>query len=87
MKLHVVDWRVTLKNILLTVAGTMILAFGTAVFILPFELVSGGVSGTSFVVQDVRNADAVMRSARMREVILIFFIAVRIRIRKRERSR
>ena len=49
MKLHVVDWRVTLKNILLTVAGTMILAFGTAVFILPFELVSGGVSGIALL--------------------------------------
>lgn len=51
MKLHVVDWRVTLKNILLTVAGTMILAFGTAVFILPFELVSGGVSGIAIIIE------------------------------------
>ena len=38
------------KNILLTVIGTLILAFGTAVFIIPFGLVSGGVSGLSIVI-------------------------------------
>ena len=38
------------KNILLTVIGTLILAFGTAVFIVPFDLVAGGVSGLSIVI-------------------------------------
>ena len=37
------------KNILLIVVGTLILSFGTAVFILPFDLVSGGISGMSIV--------------------------------------
>ncbi len=33
------------KNIALVVLGTLSLAFGTAVFILPFDLVVGGMSG------------------------------------------
>lgn len=39
-----------LKNIALTVVGTLVLAFGTAVFIIPFDLVAGGVSGLSIVI-------------------------------------
>jgi len=39
-----------LKNILLVISGTLILAFGTAVFIIPFELVSGGVSGIAIII-------------------------------------
>ena len=39
-----------LKNILLTVIGTAILAFGTAVFMIPFDLVAGGVSGIAIVI-------------------------------------
>lgn len=38
-----------IKNVLLVVLGTLILSFATAVFILPFELVSGGVSGLAIV--------------------------------------
>ena len=38
-----------LRNVFLTVAGTCILAFGTAVFIVPFELVTGGVAGLAIV--------------------------------------
>ncbi len=38
-----------LKNIGLTVLGTIILAFGTAVFIIPFDLVVGGMSGFAIV--------------------------------------
>jgi uncharacterized membrane-anchored protein YitT (DUF2179 family) len=38
------------KNSALTVAGTLVLAFGTAVFIIPFGLVAGGISGVSIVV-------------------------------------
>jgi uncharacterized membrane-anchored protein YitT (DUF2179 family) len=43
------DVRRTLKNVLLIVAGTLILAFGSAIFLLPFELVAGGVSGISLI--------------------------------------
>jgi len=39
----------TIRNISLIILGTLILAFGTAVFILPMNIVTGGVSGLSIV--------------------------------------
>lgn len=39
----------TLKNTLLVIVGTAILAFGTAVFLIPFDLVAGGMSGIAIV--------------------------------------
>ena len=45
--------RTTLQNILLVIAGTLVLSFGTAVFILPFNLVTGGVSGISIVINNL----------------------------------
>lgn len=47
------EWKQILKNFALVVAGTLVLSFGTAVFILPFELVSGGVSGYSIVLSHI----------------------------------
>lgn len=41
-----------IKNCLLIVIGTAILAFGTAVFIVPYQIVNGGVSGLSLVIKD-----------------------------------
>ncbi len=38
------------KNIFLILFGTAVLAFGTAVFIVPFDLVTGGVSGLAIVI-------------------------------------
>lgn len=40
----------TAKNTALVVIGTLILAFGTAVFIIPFDLVVGGMSGFAIVI-------------------------------------
>ena len=37
------------KNILLVMLGTLLLAFGTAIFIEPYNLVTGGVSGLAIV--------------------------------------
>jgi len=42
-----------LRNILLVVFGTLLLAFGTAVFIIPFDLVTGGMAGISIVLARV----------------------------------
>lgn len=42
-----------IKNILLTVIGTAILAFGTAVFIIPYDLVTGGVAGVAIVINKI----------------------------------
>ena len=41
------------KSILLIIGGTLILAFGTAVFILPFDLVTGGVSGIAIIIDRI----------------------------------
>lgn len=41
-----------LKNIFLVVFGTAVLAFGTALFIEPYNLVTGGVSGLAIVLAD-----------------------------------
>ena len=40
----------TAKNTSLVVIGTLILAFGTAVFIIPFDLVVGGMSGFAIII-------------------------------------
>ena len=40
----------TLKNTALVILGTFVLAFGTGVFVIPFELVTGGVSGIGIVI-------------------------------------
>lgn len=40
-------------NIGLTVLGTVILALGTAVFIIPFDLVCGGMSGLAIVINHI----------------------------------
>lgn len=40
-----------LKNIFLVISGTVILAAGTAIFLFPFGLVSGGVSGLSIILE------------------------------------
>lgn len=39
----------SLKNTLLVILGTAILAFGTAIFMIPYELVAGGISGMAIV--------------------------------------
>ena len=38
------------RSIMLVIVGTLVLAFGTAVFILPFDLVAGGMSGLAIVI-------------------------------------
>lgn len=42
-----------LRNIGLTVLGTVILALGGAIFIIPFDLVTGGMSGIAIVVNNI----------------------------------
>jgi len=41
----------TVKNILLTVLGTFVTATGVGIFFVPFDLVTGGVSGLSIVLK------------------------------------
>ena len=52
LKLNKIDIKTQIKNFLLMVLGTAILAFGTAIFLLPYGLVTGGVSGIAIVLRE-----------------------------------
>lgn len=43
------NMRATLKNMLLVIVGTMILSLGTSLFVLPHNLIIGGVSGIGII--------------------------------------
>lgn len=43
----------TAKNVLIIIVGTLILAFGTSLFMLPYDLVTGGVSGYAIVLSQI----------------------------------
>ncbi len=45
-----------LKNLSLVLLGTLILAFGCAIFVVPFNLVSGGVTGLSIIIDHIIGA-------------------------------
>ncbi len=49
IKLTKIDIWMYIKHFLFVIVGTGILAFGTAVFLVPYELVTGGVSGIAIV--------------------------------------
>ena len=42
--------KTTIKSFLLTLAGAILLAFGTGVFLVPFSIVNGGISGISILI-------------------------------------
>ena len=44
------EWLLFIKNTALVLFGTFVLAFGVAMFIFPFDLVTGGVSGIGIIV-------------------------------------
>ena len=47
------DILIALKNICLVIIGTVILAFGTGVFLFPFQIVTGGISGIAIILDDI----------------------------------
>ncbi len=53
LKLSKHDIMKYIKNLILVFFGTAVLAFGTAVFIVPFDLVTGGVSGLAIVLEKI----------------------------------
>lgn len=53
MNLNKKDLIINLKNISLVVVGTVILAFGAAVFIIPFNLVAGGITSFALILDKV----------------------------------
>lgn len=42
-----------IKNSIFVILGTLILSFGSAVFILPFNIVAGGVSGAAIIISKI----------------------------------
>ena len=46
-----------IKNSMIVLLGTAVLAFGTAIFIVPFDLVTGGVSGLAIVLDNILPLD------------------------------
>ena len=50
-----------LKNMGLVVVGTLILAFGTALFILPFDLVCGGISSIAIILNNLLGVDFISK--------------------------
>lgn len=44
-----------IKNIFLICLGTVILSFSTAIFIVPFNIVAGGISGISLIIEKLIN--------------------------------
>ncbi len=43
----------SLNSMLLVIAGTLVLAFGTAIFIIPFDLVVGGISSIAIILNKI----------------------------------
>lgn len=48
-----------IRNVGLVVMGTLILAFGTSIFLLPFDLVTGGMSGLAIVIDAIIPIEAI----------------------------
>lgn len=44
---------IMIKNILLVVIGTVILAFGTGVFLFPYDIITGGIAGISITLNNL----------------------------------
>ena len=44
------EWMRVIKNTLLVLFGTFVLAFGISMFIFPFDLVTGGISGLGIII-------------------------------------
>ena len=49
----------TVRNVFLVIIGTVILAFGTSVFMIPFDLVSGGVTGVAIALNGILRSDII----------------------------
>lgn len=57
MQLFGKDIKTALKNLILVIGGTVIVAFGTALFLLPNDLVAGGVSGIAIIINKIIAVD------------------------------
>ena len=53
------EWWAVIKNFLYVIIGTSILGFGVGVFVLPFELITGGVPGLSIILFNIIPGEAI----------------------------
>lgn len=53
MKYSRAELLLQLKNLALVILGTLVLAFGCAIFVVPFNLVTGGVTGISIIINEI----------------------------------
>ena len=56
------EWLLFIKNTGLVLFGTFVLAFGIAMFIFPFDLVTGGVSGIGIIISKVASEIPVLNT-------------------------
>ena len=61
------------KNFFLVIFGTLILAFGTAVFVIPFDLVVGGVSSIAIILNRILGIEALSVDVLITAVTWILF--------------
>ena len=68
-------WQKT-RNVLMTVLGSLILAFGISVFLWPFNLVSGGMSGLSIIIESLLPFDEIITLESINAVLtwVLFFV-------------
>ncbi len=66
-----------LKNIFLIIIGTLILSFGTSLFIIPFDLVVGGVSSIAIILNKIINIDFITIDLLITVITwLLFFVGL-----------
>ncbi|MBQ3016575.1 MAG: YitT family protein [Clostridia bacterium] len=65
-----------LRNTSLVILGTALLAFGTAVFLFPFGLITGGVAGLSIIVEQALSGALSKDSAAAILTWLTFFVGL-----------
>lgn len=68
-------WR-GIRNVLMTVLGSLILSFGISVFLWPFNLVSGGMSGLAIIVEAILPLDEIITLEAINAVLtwVLFFL-------------
>ncbi len=59
IKLNRAELLLQCKNFALVFIGTLVLGFGCAIFVAPFKLVTGGVTGLSIVIQNIFDIEVV----------------------------
>lgn len=66
-----------LKNMALVVGGTLILSFATAVFVIPFDLVVGGISSIAIILHKVISVEVITVDVLITVVTwLLFFVGL-----------